>query len=71
MLHGRGISIYNFAGITIGYWENGKFSTGYNIQIAFMGSFRVGEYYLKNGESWRRGTQYDPDGTESKYDEAL
>jgi hypothetical protein len=54
--------------ITIGYWEDGKLSTGNYIAIFSWGEFWVGEFYKKGGKKWSRGTQYNTDGTETKYD---
>ncbi len=38
-LHGRGIRIWNFGGITIGYFENDELSTGNYIDIYSDGVF--------------------------------
>ncbi len=68
-LHGRGIQIYWNGRIDIGYFKDGELSTGNYISIWSDGLFQVGEIYEKDGEKWRRGTQYDTDGTEIKYDD--
>jgi hypothetical protein len=66
--HGRGIRICNDGHIEIGYYENGEWSTGNFITTISDGRFWVGEYYIKDGKKWLRGTQYNPNGTEVKYD---
>ncbi len=43
-------------------------STGNYIIIYSDGEFRVGEYYLKEGRKWSRGTKYLTNGKEKKYD---
>jgi hypothetical protein len=67
MLHGRGIRIYDSGSIIIGYYENGKLSTGNYIQIYSSGNFGVSEWYKKDGREWDRGTRYMTDGKEGKY----
>jgi hypothetical protein len=42
--------------------------TGNYIYIDSNGEFQVGEIYLKDGDKWERGTEYNTDGTEEKYD---
>ncbi len=66
--HGRGILIYNDDGFQIGYWQNDECGTGNYININSKGEFVVGEYYMKDGREWVRGTMYKTDGTELKYD---
>ena len=66
-LHGRGIEIWIWGAIEIGYYENNS-RTGNGIKIWSDGMFRVGEFYRKDGRRWERGTQYNTDGTEMKYD---
>jgi hypothetical protein len=61
-LHGRGIGIWNDGFIGIGYFENGKLSTGKYITIFYTGSFKVGECYMKDRERWFRYTQYKTNG---------
>ncbi len=70
--HGRGIYIdtHDAVFIYIAYFENGGLSTGNFIEIDPRGEFAVGERYLKDGEIWRRGTDYKKDGTEEQYDRA-
>ncbi len=67
-LHGRGIEIENDVFIEIGYYENGRLSTGNYIYIHSDGVFLVGERYIKEGERRDRWTCYKTDGTEKKYD---
>jgi hypothetical protein len=64
LAHGRGIHILKNGNIAIGYCEDGDWSTGNYITIDSDGEFRVGELYFKDGRRWRRGTQYNKDGTE-------
>jgi hypothetical protein len=45
-LHGRCIRISKYGGIDIGYFANGRVSTGNYIHILRYGGFRVGEYYM-------------------------
>ncbi len=66
--HGRGIRIWDDGSTTIGYYENGKWSTDNYIFIFSDGDFRVGEIYQKDGKKWKRGTTYFTNGTEKKYD---
>ena len=54
--------------ITIGTFENGRYSTGNYIRIYSDGEFHVGDMYLTNGEIWSRGTSYMPDGTEEEFE---
>jgi hypothetical protein len=68
-LHGRGIEIYDCGTITIGFFENGKLSTGNYIRIYRNGKFKVGEKCIEDGVKMNRGTVYRTDGTESQYDE--
>ncbi len=44
-------------------------STGNYIYIDYDGGFKVGDYYRKDGNRWRRGTWYYTNGTEEEYDE--
>ncbi len=67
-LHGRGIDIWSSGAICIGYFENDLQSTGNYIVILNYGRFDVGEKYKKEGGRGNRGTQYNTDGTEEKYD---
>ncbi len=68
--HGRGIEIWYDDQITIGYFDDDDYKgTGNYIQISVDGVFRVGERYMKDGDKWVRGTQYNLDGTEEQYDE--
>ncbi len=66
--HGRGIYIASIGDIFIGYYNNGD-APGRYITIHSDGDVDVGEYYLKNGERWARGTQYYTDGTTEEFDE--
>jgi hypothetical protein len=78
--HGRGILIWNNGCITIGYFKDDKgsngnlitiISYGRNFQVGkvfYGGNFQVGEIYFKDGVKWSRGTQYNSDGTEEKFD---
>jgi hypothetical protein len=68
-LHGRGIFIWGEARIYIGYWEDGDYSPGPYFRVFLDNWFRVGELYMKNGVRWKRGTQYNQDGTEEQYDQ--
>jgi hypothetical protein len=43
-------------------------STGNYIYIDSGGLFRVGELYFKNGKKQWRGTEYNTNGSEKKYD---
>ncbi len=45
MLHGRGIRLSNDGFIKIGYFEDGRLSTGHYIYIFSHGEFFVGELY--------------------------
>ncbi len=67
--HGRGFYLSNggFIHIHIGYYENGRSSTGHYITITSAGPFRVGERYMKEGIRRERGTQYNTDGTEEQF----
>ena len=47
--HGRGIRIWNYGTIIIGYYENGRCAGNY-IYIYSNGEFDVGEVYMKDGE---------------------
>ena len=67
-LNGRVIEIYNSGRIAIGYFENGWPSTGNYIEVYSSGGFRVGEYYMKDGRRWNRGTWYFTSGKEEEYD---
>ncbi len=64
--HGRYIFIQGEY-IWIGYYENGRESTGYYIEIWGNGVFRVAEYYDKDGKRCHKGTSYNEDGSELKY----
>jgi hypothetical protein len=66
--HGRGIRFYKYGGITIGYGEDGRWSTDYYIDIYQHGLFEVGEWYMKDGKKRIRYTRFYPDGTEEEYD---
>ncbi len=66
-LHGRGIKIYSFGRIHIGYWNNGEHAPGNFIWIDSDGEYRVGEMYFKDGKMCWRGTVYKEDGTSQKY----
>ncbi len=63
-LHGRVILMHKNGSIFIGYFENGKLSTGKYIEILSNGWFRVGEIYLKEGKRWKRGKLYRKNGSE-------
>ena len=67
-LHGRGIRITPDGFIVIGYWNDGDGAPGNNLYIYSWGDVQVGEFYLKKGERWERGTQYNTNGTTEKYD---
>ncbi len=65
---GRGISMYeDNDDIWIGYFEDDDV-TGNYIRILSDGWFNVGEIYYKDGDECGRGTWYNPDGREEKYD---
>ncbi len=68
-LHGRGIERFGGGNILIGYWDDGDYSPGPYIRICSEGTFRVGMLYMKDGERWKRGMQYNTDGTEEPYDQ--
>jgi hypothetical protein len=68
-LHGRSIHIWDDGDIRIGYYEDGNLSTGNYIHLLSDGVFFVGEFYMEEGLRKRRGTEYQTDGTEKKYDE--
>ena len=69
-LDGRGIQIWDFSSITIGYWKNGGLSIGNYIIIFGEGklTINVGELYVKKGYNKHRGIQYKKDGSEREYD---
>ncbi len=68
--HGRGIFIYDWGEIEIGYYENSEWSTGTNyIYIYDDGVFLVGERYMREGRRRDRRTVYKTDGKEEKYDQ--
>ncbi len=67
-LHGRGIEIWNDGFIVLGYHEIGRWSTGNYIRISKDGWFTVGKKYIKDGLTWKRGTEYYKHGKEEKYD---
>jgi len=48
-LHGKGIRIFFFGDIEIGYWDNSECAPGNYLTICSDGEFRVGEVYLKDG----------------------
>ncbi len=68
--HGRGIRIWNHGNIGIGYFENDSWWTtgNYIIINSISGFFKVGEIYMKYGNTWRRGTEYKTNGIEENYD---
>ncbi len=66
--HGRGIHIFDDGKIGIGYFEDDWWSTGNYIRIESGGVFRVGEFYMKDGVRWERGTEYYYDGSKEQYD---
>ncbi len=66
-LHGRGIELLSSkhkGNIYIGHWVDGDYSPGPYFRIFYDYYYRVGELYMKEGERWKRGTQYNPDGTQ-------
>ncbi len=67
---GRGIRIENTGRIWIGYWWNGRWSTGNYIRIYSDDKIAVGEVYKKDGygQMRYRGTEYYKNGTEWQYD---
>ena len=69
--HGRGIGIYSTYFIRIGYFNNGGWAPGNYLTIWSDGQLDVGECYLKDGKKWDKGTLYEVNGNEEKFDRAL
>ncbi len=67
--HGKGIKIFKDGHIYIQYWNNEEPAPGNYIRIFSDGEFKVGEFYLKDGEMHRRGALYCLDCTATEFDE--
>lgn len=54
-MHGKGIYIYKYGGMRIGYFKNGRTAPGKFIQTYKDGEFEVGEVYMNdnNVKCWK------------------
>ena len=67
-IHGRGIDMYSNGYCYIAHFEKNTLDRGNYVTIHSGGSVDLGACYTKDGRLCFRGTRYNPDGTNKKFD---